>query len=120
VPISSRDDASPAEPSAGGDGGRSAALSAAAHQRDAREAMVDALREGRTGLAEALADAAVDPAVGSIKIVKLVEAVPGVGKVVARRTLADLGLSGDLRAGLLDPAQRAGLLEALTARGAPA
>lgn len=108
------------DPGGQADGRRATALSEAARQRRTREATVDDLRHGRSELADVLARAALEPEVGAIKIVKLVEAVPGVGKVMARRTLADLGVAEDLRAGELGAARSAGLVGALIAGAAPA
>jgi hypothetical protein len=86
-------------------------LAWAAAARDRREEVVEALTGGRTGLAEVVSMRR-DPLVGPIKLVVVTQAVPGVGKVAARRVLARLGL-GEHRLAELTDAEAAALLAAL-------
>jgi guanylate kinase len=94
---------------------RAAALLAAERLRVARASTLEQLRSGRAELSTVLGEAQDDPLVGSIKIVKLVESVPGVGKVAARRALASLDLAPDLAAGDIDDTQCEALLAVLDA-----
>lgn len=57
-----------------------------------RDELVGQVRSGDLGLVDAFARADADPLVGRIFAVKVLEAVPGIGKVRARRTMASLGL----------------------------
>jgi len=84
------------------------------------------LRAERGDLVTALATGAVAPEVlgadaraAEVKVVVLAEAVPGVGKVAARRAMAGLGIPPGARWGELAPAQAQRLVEALRAAGAP-
>jgi hypothetical protein len=70
---------------------RDEVLAWAAAARARREEVVAGVTAGRIDLAEVLA-ARHDPLVGPIKLVVVVQAIPGVGKVVARRALAHLRL----------------------------
>jgi hypothetical protein len=73
-------------------GARAAALAWAADDVAVRGEVLEALRDGRTDLAGVLARAATDEHVGRIRVLKVVEAVPGMGKVACRRLLAGLGV----------------------------
>jgi hypothetical protein len=54
-----------------------------------------------------------DPRVGSVKAVVLLQALPGVGKVAARKALNHLDLDENVRVGQLGRAARHALVEAL-------
>lgn len=69
------------------------------------------LKIGSMSLAEALSSA--DPAVGKLKVISLLEALPGLGKVKARRVMEDIGIADNRRVQGLGPQQRAALLEHL-------
>jgi len=58
----------------------------------ARDQLVSEVRSGELGLVDAFARADRDPLAGRVFAVKVLEAVPGIGKVRARRTMARLGL----------------------------
>src|SRR5581483_7469511 len=89
-----------------------AAAEAAEAIRASRAAILDALRSGELRLEELESDAAAQ-----VKVVVLAESVPGVGKVHARRRLAELGLEDSDRWGELAPAVRRRLVSALTSAG---
>jgi hypothetical protein len=72
---------------------RATALDWAARARRTRHDVVESVRSGSADLATTMAAAATDDLVGRIHVVSVVEAVPGWGKVVARRALADLGIA---------------------------
>ena len=77
--------------------------------------LIDAVRSGAIGLDEAHRRADADPLAGRVFAVKVYEAVPGIGKVRARRTMAAVGL--DEAASLADvaPAQRLEIAERFAA-----
>lgn len=55
-----------------------------------------------------------DSRVGTVKVVSIAQAVPGVGKLQARRTMTDLGIAPDTRWGELTPDVEAALWAALS------
>lgn len=91
---------------------REAVLALAAGIRDARAEVIAAIRSGERGYLEVLS--AADPAVGRIKVVAVLENLPQLGKVAARRVLDDLGIAGDCRVRELTDAQRTALLDRLS------
>jgi hypothetical protein len=94
---------------------RAAVLAWAAAARVRRDEVVASVAAGRTDLATVLAGRD-DPLVGPIKLVVVVQAVPGVGKVNARRALARLDLV-DHRLADVSDAEAAALLGELSAAG---
>lgn len=90
---------------------RAAALEKAALARAAMADVKARLKIGSMSLAEALASD--DPAVGKLKVVSLLEALPGLGKVKARRLMEEIGIADNRRVQGLGPQQRAALLEHL-------
>ena len=83
-----------------------AALEWAAAARDRRAEVLDALSDGRTSLSEALELGTVDPLVGLVKVLVVLEALPGARKVDTRRTLTALGLDGRTPLDALDGPRR--------------
>jgi hypothetical protein len=71
------------------------------------------LRMGSLTLAEALGRSD-EPAIGKLKVLALLEALPGVGKVKARRLMEEIGIADNRRVQGLGPQQRAALLEHLS------
>ncbi len=55
-----------------------------------------------------------DEVVGKLKVLSLLESLPGVGKVKARRLMEDIGISESRRVKGLGPQQRQALLEQLS------
>ncbi len=93
---------------------RTAALAKAAQARAARAALKERLKLGSLTLAEALKQAENDDTVGKLKVVALLESLPGVGKVKARRIMEDIGIADSRRVKGLGPQQRSSLLEQLS------
>jgi len=81
--------------------------------RAAREDVVARVAAGSLSLADALEFAATRRDVAACYVTKLVEAVPGVGKVRGRRLLAELGVPPRRRCGELTVDVREALLGAL-------
>ena len=92
---------------------RTAALKKAAEARAARAELKEKLKMGSVTLTEALAKADSNDVIGKLKVVALLESLPGVGKVKARRIMEDIGISESRRVRGLGPQQRLSLLEQL-------
>ena len=86
---------------------RAAALEKAAQARAARAEIKARLKMGSMSLQEALDSN--DPNVEKIKVVALIEALPGVGKVKARRLMEEIGIADNRRVQGLGTQQRAAL-----------
>lgn len=95
--------------------------------RNGIDQLVASVREGRVTLSEVFARAEGGAVVYSqesvsddarvcafVYLVKIAEALPGVGKVRARRILEEHGLGERTRVGAVSPAVRTSLVEALT------
>jgi hypothetical protein len=87
---------------------RADALAKAALARAARAEVKNQLKIGSLSLAEALAS--TDVTIGKLKVVSLLESLPGVGKVKARRIMEDIGIADNRRVQGLGQQQRAALL----------
>ncbi|MDP2323157.1 MAG: integration host factor, actinobacterial type [Gammaproteobacteria bacterium] len=90
---------------------RAAALAKAAEARTARAALKARLKMGSLSLAEALAS--TDSTVGKLKVVSMLESLPGVGKVKARKIMEDIGIADNRRVQGLGQQQKASLLDQL-------
>lgn len=90
---------------------RAAALQKAAAARATRAELKNKLKYNQIKLSEILAKAKEDEAVGKLKVVSLLEALPGVGKATARAIMADVGISESRRLRGLGPHQHAALVE---------
>ena len=90
---------------------RTAALAKAAVARRARAEVKDQLKMGSLSLPELFALAGNDETIGKIKVLALLESLPGVGKVKARRVMDDVGIAETRRVQGLGAQQRARLLE---------
>ncbi len=90
---------------------RQAALEKAAEARRVRSDVKNRLKMGSITLAELLTHADGDPIVAKIKVVAVLESLPGVGKVTARRTMEEIGIAESRRLSGLGPQQRKSLLE---------
>jgi len=90
---------------------RQAALEKAAIARRARAEIKDRLKMGSLSLPELFALAEGDEIIGKIKVLALLESLPGVGKVKARRVMVDVGIAETRRVQGLGTQQRARLLE---------
>ena len=89
-----------------------AALAKAAEARRVRANLKQALKAGELGLADVLVRAESDDVVAMTKILTILEALPGVGKVKSRRTMASIGISESRRVQGLGAKQRRALLTA--------
>src|SRR3546814_19002471 len=76
---------------------REQALAKAAEARRARAEIKEKLKMGSLTLRELLDQAASDDHVGKMKVLAVIEALPGVGQVKAPRTQAVIGISDTRR-----------------------
>jgi hypothetical protein len=89
---------------------RAAALRKAAEARRVRAELKERLKMGSLTLAEVLEAAEGDEMVGRTKTLAVLESLPGVGKVKARRAMQEIGISESRRLQGLGDQQRAALL----------
>jgi hypothetical protein len=92
---------------------RDAALKKAGEVRAARAELKEKLKMGSVTLADVLKGADADDVIGKLKVLSLLESLPGVGKVKARRLMEEIGISESRRVRGLGPQQRQALLEQL-------
>ena len=90
---------------------RRAALVKAAEVRRERAELRGQLKAGDISLSDLL-DRTGDDVVGKMKVLAVLESLPGVGKVKARRTMEQIGISESRRLRGLGSRQRAQLLGA--------
>jgi len=88
---------------------RAAALAKAAEARTARAELKNQLKLGAMSLSEALSS--TDDTVGKLKVVSLLESLPGVGKVKARAIISEIGISETRRVRGLGPHQVKALVD---------
>jgi hypothetical protein len=91
-------------------------LAKAARVRRERAELKDKLKMGLVTLPDLLDQAGSDDVVGKMKLVAVLESLPGVGKVKARRTMEEIGISETRRMKGVGAQQRAKLLEAFPPR----
>jgi len=91
---------------------RQAALAKAAAARRQRAELKEKLKMGSTSLKELLDQAERDEVVGKMKVVTVLESLPGVGKVRARRMMEEIKISEARRVRGLGAQQRESLLKA--------
>jgi hypothetical protein len=91
---------------------RSQALVKAAEARRARAELKEMLKMGSLTLAELLERSGNDINIDKMKVLAVIESLPGVGKVKARRTMEEIGISDTRRVKGLGLQQRKALLEA--------
>lgn len=91
---------------------RKAALAKAAVVRRERAELKERLKMGSISLTELLAQAEGDETVAKMKVLAVLESLPGVGKVKARRTMERIGISDTRRIRGLGEQQRKALVEA--------
>ena len=92
---------------------RMAALEKAAEVRRARAELKDRLKMGSVSLQEVLDAAANDEMIGKTKMLTVLESLPGLGKVKARRLLDEIGIADTRRVRGLGDNQRRRLLESV-------
>ncbi|MFA5882254.1 MAG: integration host factor, actinobacterial type [Acidimicrobiia bacterium] len=90
---------------------RRAALEKAAKARQKRAEVKEQLKAGQLTLAELFAQGDQDEIVGKLKVVSMLESLPGVGKVRARRLMEELDISESRRLRGLGDNQRQRLLD---------
>ncbi|MCC5953049.1 MAG: integration host factor [Acidimicrobiia bacterium] len=91
---------------------RQAALEKAGRVRRERADLKNLLKMGSVTLDELFERAEGDDVVGKMKVVAVLESLPGVGKVKARRTMEEIGIAETRRMRGLGDQQRSALLEA--------
>ena len=89
---------------------RAAALQKAAEARAARAEIKARLKNNSLSLSDALASD--DANVGKLKVVSLLESLPGWGKVKARKVMEEIGIADNRRVQGLGSQQREALLKA--------
>ena len=90
---------------------RQAALAKAADARRQRAELKEKLKMGSVSLDELLAQAEGDDVIGKMKVVAVLESLPGVGKVRARRLMEELKIAESRRVRGLGAQQREALLK---------
>jgi hypothetical protein len=88
---------------------RAAALQKAAEARAARAEIKARLKMGSMSLKDALGSD--DNNVGKLKVLSLLESLPGVGKVKARNVMEDIGIADNRRVQGLGSQQKQALLD---------
>lgn len=90
---------------------REQALAKAAEARRVRAELKEKLKMGSVSLSALLVQAESDDHVGKMKVLAVIEALPGVGKVKARRTMEEIGIADTRRVRGLGEQQKKALLE---------
>ena len=93
---------------------RQAALEKAAEARKARAELKERLKLGSVTLAEVLQQGETNEVVGKTKVLAVLESLPGVGQVKARRTREEIGIADTRRGRGLGAQQREALLAAFS------
>lgn len=88
---------------------RRAALDKAAAARRTRATLRERLKHGEVSVPQVLTHADADEAVAAMRVVAVLESMPGVGKVRAQRIMERLGISMSRRLRGLGAHQRAAL-----------
>jgi signal recognition particle GTPase len=92
---------------------RQAALEKAAAARRVRAELKEKLKTGSLTLKELLDQGDADEIVGKMQVLAVLESLPGLGKVKARRLMDDVGISETRRLQGLGDQQRRKLFEKL-------
>jgi len=90
---------------------RAAALEKAAAARQARAEVKNRLKYSQGSLSDVIEQGQKDETIGKLKVVSLLESLPGVGKVKARAIMADIGISETRRVRGLGPHQVKALVD---------
>ncbi|HMJ76284.1 MAG TPA: integration host factor, actinobacterial type [Iamia sp.] len=93
---------------------RTAALAKAAEARRARAELKEKLKMGSISLSAVLDQAEGNAVIGKTKVLAVIESLPGVGKVKARRTMDEIGIAESRTLKGLGAQQRKALLEAFS------
>lgn len=84
---------------------RAAALEKAAAARASRAEIKKRLKYQGAKVSEVVALAESDEAIAKLRVTELLESLPGIGKVKARRIMAEVGIAESRRVGGLGPHQ---------------
>jgi DNA uptake protein ComE-like DNA-binding protein len=90
---------------------RAAALQKAAAARQARAEVKNRLKYSQGTLSEVIAQGQKDETIGKLKVLALLESLPGVGKVKARAIISEIGISETRRVRGLGPHQVKALVD---------
>ncbi|MFD5278061.1 integration host factor, actinobacterial type [Pseudarthrobacter sp. NPDC058362] len=90
---------------------RADALNKAAAARAARAAAKESLKNGKRSAADIIGAAAGDDALARMRVVELLEALPGIGKVRAAAIMEQLGIASSRRVRGLGVHQRQALVD---------
>ena len=90
---------------------RAAALEKAAEARRVRAEIKNRLKYSQGSLKDVITQGQTDDVVGKLKVVSLLESLPGVGKVKARAIMEEIGIAETRRVRGLGPHQRDALIE---------
>ena len=90
---------------------RAAALQKAAAARKVRAELRDRLKHEGASLSDVLASGEKDEVIGKMRVSAVLESMPGVGKVRARRLMEEIGISESRRVRGLGGQQREALLK---------
>jgi len=90
---------------------RAAALQKAAAARQARAEVKNRLKYSQGTLSEVIAQGQADETIGKLKVLALLESLPGVGKVKARAIISEIGISETRRVRGLGPHQVKALVD---------
>ncbi|GAB4085489.1 integration host factor [Myceligenerans cantabricum] len=90
---------------------RAAALEKAAEARRVRAEIKNKLKYSQGSLKEVIEKGQKDDVVGKLKVVSLLESMPGVGKVKAKAIMEEIGIAETRRVRGLGPHQSAALIE---------
>ncbi len=90
---------------------RADALAKAAAARATRAEVKNKLKYAQVKLSDVIESAKTDDALSKLKVVSLLESLPGVGKAKARAVMSEVGISEARRVRGLGPHQKAALVE---------
>lgn len=90
---------------------RAAALKKAAEARRARAEVKELLKMGSLSLSDVFGRADEDDIIAGIKVVSVLQSVPGLGKIKAKRLMEELAIAENRRIRGLGSRQRAALLD---------
>lgn len=93
---------------------RQAALEKAAAARRLRAEIKEKLKMGSMSLRELMAEGQNNEVVGKMKVLAVLESLPGLGKVKARKVMDEIGISETRRVQGLGEQQRKKLFEKLS------
>ena len=93
---------------------RQAALDKAGQARRQRAELKEKLKMGSTSLPELFDLAGTDETIGKMKVLAVLESMPGLGKVKARRLMEEVGISETRRVRGLGTEQKKTLLKSFS------